>query len=264
MEENGQRPACVATAHVFHFRSLRDAGRSLFRERRALARTPGLLFHTLVFVGSRRSEGFNIGVVDPRRQMAMCVWEDEAALERFMRESRIGRRWREATGEYCEIRMIPFRAHGSYRGRAPLAAMPPGRPGSGPIAMMTFASIAPRHLRYFWTRIVRARRRLVESPGLVAGTAGPEHLYRGAMTFTIWDGVDPALAFAYREQPHRGIVKDVRADGRLVDSMFIRTEVYAAAGAWPSTSRFAGRFEELAARLAVRPSARASDPAAAS
>ncbi len=264
MAANGQHPACVGSTHVFHFRSLRDAVRSLFRERRALARTPGLLFHTVVFAGSARTEGFNIGIVDPRRQIAMCVWEDERALERFLSESPIGRRWQDATDEYCEIRMVPFRAHGSYRGRRPLADLPPGRAQEGPVAMMTFANIAPRHLWYFWSNIVGATRRLLASPGLVAGTAGPEHLYRGAMTFTVWHELDAALAFAYREQPHRRIVKEVSADDRLVDSMFIRLQVYAASGRWRARSRFAGSFAELTARLAVRPSGPAPDRAAAS
>ena len=262
MEGNGQRAACVASAHVFHFRSFRDAGRSLFAERGRLPGTPGLLFHRLVFVGSPGSEGFNIGVVDPRRQMALCLWEDEAALERFMRGSPTGRRWREATDEYCEVRMTPFRTHGTYRGSEPLAGLPPGRPGEGPVALMTFASIAPRNMWFFWSEIVGATRRLLASPGLIAGTAGPERLYRGAMTFTIWDGLDPALGFAYREQPHKGIVKEVRADARLVDSMFIRLQPYAAEGRWPARSRFAPRFDEFVRRLAATPSTPAAGPAA--
>lgn len=251
----------VASTHVFRFRELRDAGRSLARERRRLARTPGLLFHRLVFVGSPRTEGFNIGVVDPRRQMAMCLWSDEAALERFMRESPIARGWQARTDEYCELRMVPFRAHGAYRGHEPLAGLPAGRAGAGPVALMTFAQIAPAHLWFFWSNIVRATRRLLASPDLIAGTAGPEHMYRGAMTFTIWERLDAALAFAYREAPHRGIVKDVRAKGRLVDSMFIRLEVYAAAGRWPAYSRFAPRFDALV--QALKPSAPAPTPGAA-
>ena len=250
MERNGQRPACVASAHVFHFRSFRDAGRSLFRERQRMAGVPGLLFHRLVFVGSPRTEGFTIGVVDPRRQMALCIWEDEAALGRFMRDSPLARRWRAATDEYCEVRMVPFRAHGAYRGMQPLAGLPPARPADEPVALMTFASIAPRHMWFFWRRIVGATRGLLASPGLIAGTAGPEHLYRGAMTFTVWQGIEPALGFAYREQPHKGIVKDVRAGERLRDSMFIRLQPYAAEGRWPARSRFAPGFAGLVSALA--------------
>jgi hypothetical protein len=235
----------VASAHVFHFRSPRDAARSLLRDRRQLVRTPGLLFHRLVFVGSKRSEGFNIGWVDPRRQMALCLWADAGALARFKRDSPIARAWRTATDEHCELRMTPLRAHGSYRGAAPLAALPPSAPGDGPVALMTFAAIAPRHLWFFWRSIVHARRKLVDSPGLIAGTAGPERLYRGAMTFTIWDRLDAATGFSYREQPHKGIVKEVKARGRLVDSMFIRMRVDAAEGSWPAYSRFAQRFEAL-------------------
>ena len=70
--------------------------------------------------------------------------------------------------------------------------------------MWTFANIAPRNLWYFWSGIRRATPVLLGSPGLIAGTAGPEHMYRGAMTFTIWERLDAALDFAYREQPHRG------------------------------------------------------------
>ena len=111
----------VASTHVFRFRSPRAAARSLFVARRRLAAIGGLLFCRHVFVGGLHSEGFTIGPVDPRRQMAMCLWQDEAALDRFLRESSIGRGWHEQTDEYCEVRMTPFRSHGTYRGLEPLA-----------------------------------------------------------------------------------------------------------------------------------------------
>jgi hypothetical protein len=69
------------------------------------------------------------------------------------------------------------------------------------------------------------------------------------MTFTIWERLDPALAFAYREHPHRQIVREVRARELLIDSMFIRLRPYAATGSWPGRSRFAPRFERFARLL---------------
>jgi hypothetical protein len=239
----------VASTHVFRFRSPRDAVRSLFVARRRLAAIGGLLFCRHVFVGGLHNEGFTIGPVDPRRQMAMCLWDDEAALDRFLRESSIGRSWHEQTDEYCEVRMTPFRSHGTYRGLEPLAGLPPEAPRDGPAALWTFANIPPRGLWFFWSEIRGAAAKLLSSPGLAAGTAGPERLYRGAMTFTIWDGIDDALAFAYREQPHRGIVRHVRERKLLVDSMFIRLRPYAATGSWPARSRFAPRFERFASSL---------------
>ncbi len=141
----------------------------------------------------------------------MCLWEDEAALARFKAHSPIARAWRERTDEYCEVLMRPYRTHGSYRGHEPLAGLPAQRPGDGPAVMWTFANIAPRNLWFFWNGIRRATPVLLGSPGLIAGTAGPEHMYRGAMTFTIWERPEAALDFAYRKPPHRQIVKDVRA-----------------------------------------------------
>ena len=239
----------VASTHLFRYRSSRDAARSLLRDRRVLSRASGLLFRRLVFVGSPRREGFTIGLVDPRRQMAMCLWEDEAALARFIEHSPIAHAWREHTDEYCEVLMRPYRTYGSYRGHEPLAGLPAQRPAAGPAAIWTFANIAPRNLWFFWNGIRRATPVLVASPGLIAGVAGPEHMYRGAMTFTIWERAEAALDFAYRKPPHQQVVKDVRADGRLIDSMFIRFEPYAAAGRWPGYSRFGPGFDALARSL---------------
>ena len=260
MSTNDRLGTPVASTHLFRYCSLRDAARSLMRDRAVLARAGGLLFRRLVFVGSPRREGFTIGRVDPRRQMAMCLWRDEAALAAFKESSPIARAWREDTDEYCEVLLEPFRTHGTYRGHEPLAGLRAQRPDQGPAVMWTFANIAPRNLWFFWRGIHRTTPLLVRAPGVIAGTAGPEHMYRGAMTFTIWERAEDALNFAYREPPHGQIVKDVRADTRLIDSMFIRFRPYAAGGSWPAYSRFADRFDAFAAGL--RQSAPAPSPAA--
>jgi hypothetical protein len=223
--------------------------RSLARDRHRLACVEGLRFSRHVFVGGLGTEGFTIGPVDPRRQMALCIWDGEQALDRFLQGSPIGRSWRRSTDEYCELRMDPLRSHGSYRGQQPLADMPPSRRSDGPAALWTFANIPPRGLLPFWSSIRHATRELMRSPGLIAGTAGPERMYSGAMTFTIWDCADHALAFAYRREPHKDIVRRVRDEALLTDSMFIRLRPYHVVGRWPARSRFAARFESFARAL---------------
>jgi hypothetical protein len=263
MTGNGAGP--IASAHLFTFRSARAAARSLARDRGRLAGVPGLRFARVVFVGSRRSDSMDLGWVDPRRQMAMCIWEDESALERF-RESPIGRAWQLDTEQRCEVRLTPFRAHGSYRGEQPLAGLPSGSDVAGPVALMTFANIPARGLAYFWRGINRSTRELHASPGLIAAAAGPERWYRGGMTFTIWESLPAALGFSYRRDPHRGIVKSVREHGRLIDSMFIRLRPYAAEGTWFPWSRFARPFGEFVGSTGSAPApgpAGASPPAPA-
>lgn len=258
MSGNGTGP--VASAHLFTFRSARAAARSLTRDRGRLAGVPGLRFARVVFVGSRRSDSMDLGWVDPRRQMAMCIWEDEPALARF-RESPIGRGWRLETEQHCELRLAPFRAHGVYMGDKPLAGLGARTAPSGPVALMTFANIPLRGLPYFWRGINRSTRELHSSPGLIAAAAGPERWYRGGMTFTIWESLPEALGFSYRREPHRGIVKSVREHERLIDSMFIRLRPYAAEGTWFPWSRFAQPFGEF---VRATGSAPAPAPAGAS
>ena len=153
-----------------------------------LARADGLLFRRLVFVGSPRREGFTIGLVDPRRQLAMCLWEDEAALARFQERSPIARAWRE---RHRRVLRGPAWSRSGPTGptagtsRSPACAR--SVPVTGRSVMWTFANIAPRNLWFFWRGIHRTTPVLLGAPGVIAGTAGPEHMYRGAMTFTIWE-----------------------------------------------------------------------------
>jgi hypothetical protein len=258
MSRNGAGP--IVSAHVFTFRSPRDAARSLARDRSRLAQAPGLRFARLVFAGARRREAMAPGLIDPRRQLAMCVWEEEAALDRFRERSPIGRAWRAQTDQHCEVRMAPFRTHGTYQGLEPLAGLRGQADHAGPTAMLTFANIPVRGLVYFYRGIHRSTEPLLASDGLIAAVAGPERLGRGGMTFTIWDSLPDALGFSYRREPHREIVRSVREHERLIDSMFIRARPYAIEGDWFPSSRFARRFEDLARSM---PSAPAPGPPAA-
>jgi hypothetical protein len=235
----------IASAHLFTFESVRDAARSLARDRARIARAPGLRFARVIFVGSRRSESIAPGWIDPRRQLAMCIWDDEDALERFRERSAAGRSWRERTRQHCEIRMTPFRTHGTYMGEEPLADLRPRTAPAGPVALMTFANMPARGLPYFYRGLFRATEVLHASAGLIAAAGGPERLGRGAMTFTIWDSLPDALGFSYRRDPHRGLVKNVREHERFIDSMFLRLAPYRAEGAWFSWSRFAPGFEQF-------------------
>ena len=250
----------VVSVDLFTFRTPAAAARSLARDRHRLAGVPGLRFGRVIFVGSRRSQAMSPGWVDPRRQLAVCVWDDESALEHFRAASPVARSWREATSQHCEVRMRPFRTHGTYTGLEPLAGLP-GRPApAGPVALLTFANSPVRRIVYFYRGIHRSTATLLASEGLIAATAGPERWYRGGMTFTIWDSLQAALGFSYRREPHRGIVKLVRAESRLIDSMFLRLEPYAADGAWFGWSRFAASFARFADAM---PSAPAPAPPAA-
>ena len=260
MEGNGAGP--VVSAHLFTFRSLRAAGRSLRRDREWTARIPGLRFARVIFVGSRRSEAIAPGWVDPRRQLAMCVWDEEAALERFRESSPIGRAWREQTAQHCEVRMRPLRTHGTYMGEEPLAGLPAQTPPPGPVAVLTFANMPARELPHFYRGLARSVPVLHASAGLIAAAGGPERLGRGGMTFTIWNSVQDALGFSYRREPHLGLVKSVGAQHRFIDSMFLRLRPYAAEGTWFQWSRYAAPFADFARSMqrAPAPVPRATTP----
>ena len=136
-------------------------------------RCPGLRFARLIFAGARRWEAMTAGWVDPRRQMAICVWEDEAALERFRERSPSGARGasRPISIARCGWRRFALTAPTGVSSRWPACAR--GRPG-GPIAMLTFANIPDRGLVYFYRGIHRSTGSTARRPnGLIAAVGGP-------------------------------------------------------------------------------------------
>src|SRR5690349_21650776 len=102
------------------------------------------------FTGSIFHEGMKPGLVEPRRHMAWCIWDSEQSLDDFREHSSIGRRWTATTDEYCEIRSIPYRSFGTFRGADPLAGLNTGEYDGGPVVVWTFANIPPRNLRQFY------------------------------------------------------------------------------------------------------------------
>ena len=125
---------------------------------------------------------------DLRRWALFAVWEDEAALDRFLSGSEIAAPLARARTETYAVRLAPVRWHGAWGGARPARGRRARTSAEDePVAILTRATIRARRLRAFY-RVDRCApaRDLAAQPGLLASVGIGEWPLARQATFSLW------------------------------------------------------------------------------
>jgi spheroidene monooxygenase len=195
---------------------------------------PGLSFYKLFGTGT--GEGFtpvpNFGVY-----AVLAAWPDLDRARASVADGRAFRDYRAHAGEYCDIYLSAVSSRGAWDGKAPFAvepseALPSSITLPSPIAVLTRATLKPRHVLAFWRH----------TPDISLSVGRQEHLrfkigmgevpWFQQVTFSIWDDPQAMTAFAYGGTAHREAVAQVRRQGYFKEELYARFQVLCLDGTW--------------------------------
>jgi heme-degrading monooxygenase HmoA len=192
-----------------------------------LRRTRGLVFWRLLGTGAGDQTGSG---ADLARTAVFAVWEDEAALEDFLRTSHIARRWRGAQ-ESWHVRLRGVGGHGRWRGVDPLEGLEAGS-GDGPVAIITRADVRRHSWKAFGAASDVVDAELHTAVGLIDVVGIGEAPVGRLATFSLWETQAAARAFAYSMPDHVEVIRRTRDEDWYAEEMFARFEPYGSTGTW--------------------------------
>ncbi len=199
-------------------------------DRPVLGRTAGLRFWRLL--GTARGNAMSLSA-DLRRWAMFAVWEDEAALDRFLAQSPIAAEWRSAGQETWTVRLGYAGGHGQWGGRDPFEGMTaqPLAPGQR-VAVLTRASIRPRRLARFYRAVPAVDQALAGADGCLRAVGVGEWPVARQATFSLWRDTGAVRGFAYTGGTHAAVITRTREEGWFTEECFARFVPYASAGSW--------------------------------
>ena len=197
--------------------------------RRPLSAVPGIGFHKLLGSGTR--EGFhpypNFSVY-----AVLATWPSLAEGRARIAESAVFQRYRARAVEDWTVFLGATRSRGRWAGEAPFAlSSEPGLPEDRAIAILTRATVKPRHVLAFWRRVPNISAAIRNQPKLLFKIGLGEIPWLHQVTFSIWTDRRAMEAFAYRGF-HAEAVARVREQGWFSEELFARFRVLHAEGCW--------------------------------
>jgi heme-degrading monooxygenase HmoA len=162
---------------------------------------------------------------DIGRVALLAMWDDDAALDRFLADAPIAR----AFADGWHVRLAPLRAHGSWPGLPDDISKSRRVEGSGPVGVFTMGRVRIPRLPAFLKHSVRAEARVVGAPGLIWGTALVRPPF--VATCSLWESADASTAYAYTQgDAHHAAIAAGRAKPFHHQEAFVRFRPYASVG----------------------------------
>lgn len=152
----------------------------------------------------------------------MITWDKEDDFNKFYKESFIAWWWRCFTQEQWTILCEPMSSHGKWNGKQPFLVNPESTYQSGPIAVLTRATIRFSKLKRFWSSVKSVANIMSTSNGYITSVGIGEAPFFLQATFSIWEKMEDITNFAYKSPEHLAVIKQTRDENWYSEELFAR------------------------------------------
>lgn len=186
----------------------------------------GCSFYKLL--GSGKNGTFDLEP-DWQQWALLACWDSRENFDAFYNRSFVSSWWKLLGTESWTMLCQPLQSHGNWDGKEPF-----GKPGandtSGPVAVLTRATIRFNRLKNFWANVDTVANIMASAPGYINSFGvGEAPVYRQA-TFSVWESLEHVKAFAYKSPEHAEVIKKTRSEGWYSEELFARFKPIASFG----------------------------------
>ena len=190
----------------------------------AAFRLPLLLNKQLSFwklMGCGKNGTFDINP-DWQQWGLFVVWKNEAGYQKFKERSFITGWWKRFATSQVTYICTPYESHGKWDGKEPFGNPVPDKSYTGPIAVLTRATIRLSKARDFWENVPKVADSMNRADGFVTSVGIGEVPFLKQATFSVWESLNDVKKFAYRQREHAEVVKKTRARKWYSEELFAR------------------------------------------
>jgi hypothetical protein len=121
--------------------------------------------------------------------------------------------------------LLPTEGHGQWDGAAVFGNLPKNTDASGPVAILTRATIRLNKLGRFWQHVGPVSEKMATAPGFVTSYGIGEIPFVKQATFSIWESRELMRAFAYQLQVHKEVIVKTRKENWYREDLFVRFRI---------------------------------------
>lgn len=192
-----------------------------------MAMQKGCTFWKLL--GSGKNGTFDLSP-DWQQWGLLAVWDSRDDYERFKENSFITKWWKRFCVETWTVLCTPHQSHGVWDGKEPFQTAVPDLTYTGPIAVLTRATIRFNKLKNFWSHVDEVAELMAKAPGYIMSVGiGEAPVYKQA-TFSVWISSEAMKAFAYKSNEHKDVIRKTHQENWYSEALFARFKPIAAFG----------------------------------